>query len=135
MAQKRTVQDIYALITPNTPSDEEFSEGDEVQVQHRAERLAGLEWIEDSYDEVNSHFETTLTEVGAAILNYANATMDQGTFGEEIERGAGRFAQRARVNYLEEERWELVEVGTDEVVLENQMGEQRRYDRSNEQAA
>lgn len=126
MAQKRTVQDIYALITPNT-SEDEFEAGDEVQIQHRVERLEDFGWI-DGWEESDIAYTAELTELGAAIINYANHTRNEGTFGQEIERSVGSFVNRARANFLEEDTWNLVEVRDEEVVLENQLGDQQVYE-------
>lgn len=130
MAKKRTAQDVYALIMPNTPGVDEKVEGDSVVVHHRADRLSDLGWITEWEESDDGKIEVVLTEVGSAIVNYANDTMEDNTFGDEMDRGVGYFVHRACRKYLEEERWDVVDVSQEMVVMENEQGDTRTYTRS-----
>lgn len=127
MAIQRTVQDVYALAVPQTPLEDTYEEGDEVTVQHRESRLVDLGWIQEEPVDEKAH----LTFTGAAILTFFSEMRRQGRLGEELERGAGNFVERA-VKYAQRnvaDHWDVIQVNEDEVVIRSDEGEEREYSR------
>lgn len=125
MAIQRTVQDIYALAVQQTPLDDEYGEGDFIDIEHRAERLATLGWIQDEPMEG----EAQLTFEGAAILTFFSEMRRQDRLGEELDRGAGNFVERA-VKYAQRnvaDHWDVIQVNDDEVTIKSDDGEERTY--------
>lgn len=132
MPQQRTTQDIYAMIVPNTPLEDDYDEGDEITVQHRVERIAEHGWIED-YKRTNGTYTAVLTDVGAAVINYFRESLQEGELGERMDAGAGNFVDDALDSHgITPESWTIVEISDDQVTLENQSGESRTYGRSTE---
>lgn len=122
MSQKRTTQDLYALLAENFTDDEDelYEAGDIVTVYHRLDRLEDFGWVLDGEND-----SAMLTEIGAALINYANYTRSEGRFGEAIEMKVGDFVEEAKAMFMKD--WEVVEVGTETIVVENQDGDRQEY--------
>lgn len=129
MSQQRTTQDVYAMVVPNTPLQGEFEEGDQVEIEHRVERLLDHGWIEDFSEHEDGTFTGTLTEIGAAIMNYFDDKMEEHKLGEELDRGAGNFVDSAVRKYAitEYNDWNVISVKENEIVVTDNDGNRRTY--------
>lgn len=126
MAQKRTKQDLYALITPNFGVGQ-VEDGDEVEILHRGERLESIGWIH-SFEQENGEVTAELTELGAAIVNYGIMMKEQGTLHEQLDESVGTFVSNAKDRFIKEASWDLVSRQEEVVVMENHLGEIRVYE-------
>lgn len=121
MAKKRTKQDLYALVTPNLSADE-VNDGDEVEILHRGERLDSIGWI-NSYSEDEGRIVAEVTEIGAALINFATLKKSEGRLHEELDESIGTFVSNALDRFVREESWEMISRSDDVVVMKNHLGE------------
>lgn len=130
----RTPQDVYALILPQSPLDEEFEQGDDVIVpdENRVERLQEHGWIEEATEQ-GSQFRATLTHTGAAIINYWRSRQDQGDIVERLEQGVGVFVDEAldaTVNVNDVDEWEIEEMSDGTLVVAGETPQGVRIERT-----
>lgn len=122
---QRNKADIFSLVVPQMPFDGDLESGDEVIIQSRYDRLVEHGWVSSDGEETEHGTVATLTETGSAIIEYFRYCLSEETLGEELERGAGNFVDRAVK--MRENGWNVVEIDDDHVVVTNNR-EERRYE-------
>lgn len=130
----RTPQDVYALVIPESPLDDEYNAGDEVIIPEtdRAERLEQHGWVEETRER-DGVVMAELTHTGAAILNYWRDHQVQGDILTVLERGVGEFiedALEAATTHEDVEEWSIVEMNDGELVLEGETPNGVRIERT-----
>lgn len=117
MPTQRNKADVFALVTPAMPLEEEYEAGDEIVIQNRYNRLSDHGWVSDGTED-DGVWNAELTEQGAAILNYFSQCQEDGSLGSELERGAGNFVDRAVREMTDHPAdWDVMEIDDDHVVV------------------